>query len=116
MPMIDDKYAIKLLRIQFKISRRLEELENVGVQIGGLNEADEIMDVILDSYGFPKDNTSKGQKAEEGQPVFCRDFIHDPFYNSVNEGSDSELQAVLDEWKGNVKDKSLFYWTEQEHH
>ncbi|MCU7917099.1 MAG: hypothetical protein KZQ95_01920 [Candidatus Thiodiazotropha sp. (ex Epidulcina cf. delphinae)] len=88
-----------------------------GVEIHGLNDIEEIFEIILDSYGFPRDNTpTRSRKVEPGQPVFCRDYLLDVYIDAVQAGTNDEFQRVLDEWKDLSKDLSALYFSDDKHH
>lgn len=117
MPRIDEKHAVRLLRIYRELSERHKSLSEFGVCVEGLSVFEEILDTLIDSYGFPVDNSpTEWRPVEEGQPVFCRDPIVNVYSDTVVNGTDEEFLRVLETWDEMSRDMTRFYWTDNFHH
>lgn len=112
---IDDKTAAKLLKIWWNNKERLEQLEELGVKISGL-DCEEIVEVILDALGFPTDTSTNINLPDPDSPVFCRDPLIDVLFDTVTEGTDQEFEKVIHEWKEMAKEITSLYWSDNKHH
>jgi hypothetical protein len=88
-----DKHVLRLLELQFKYSRRLDELANVGVDLGKLVIDWNLLHLALDMLGVP-DDTSLQYEGWDDLPdvsppdgLFCRDAFGSEFERVVPDGS-----------------------------
>jgi hypothetical protein len=88
-----DKHVLRLLELQFKYSQRIDELANVGVDLGKLVIDLNLLHLALDMLGVPADTSLKyfgwdhEPNASPPDDLFCRDAFSAEFERIVPDGT-----------------------------
>jgi hypothetical protein len=87
-----DKHVIKLLELQSKYTRKVEQLEDVGIDLSnGFEVIDfNLLQLALDMLGVPEDNSLEWDETAGGpmpEWLFCRDGFTNLFFKVVTEGT-----------------------------
>jgi hypothetical protein len=104
MPRIDGQFAIKLMRIGHEMWARSDELEAIGVNVNGFECKEPIIDVLLDSFGFPAERAANDQGL-----IFGRHQLFEAYFDTVESGTDDEFRHVLELWSEMSKDLTPYY-------